>query len=161
MPQTVLEPTERAFLEGARRATLATTSPSGRPRLVPICFAVGASDDRLGRPRLHSPIDEKPKTSPDPTSLGRVRDLLVLPEATILVDRWSEDWDRLGWIRLDCIGDILDPRGPEQDEHAAAVVALRAKYEQYATHHLEERPMLRFTITRVLAWGDLSTAEEA
>ena len=39
---------ERAFLAAARTATLATIAPSGRPRLVPICFVVGA--DAAGGP---------------------------------------------------------------------------------------------------------------
>jgi PPOX class probable F420-dependent enzyme len=144
----------RTFLAMARRATLATTAPSGRPRLVPICFVVG-SDAPDGRLRLDSPIDEKPKSSGDPRALARVRDLLARPEAALLVDRWSEDWSRLGWLRLDVRGTIIEPAGPERVEHAQAVDALRAKYPQYASHRLETRPILRFVVERATAWGDL------
>jgi PPOX class probable F420-dependent enzyme len=145
---------ERAFISTARTATLATIAPTGRPRLVPICFVVGA-DAPDGRPRLYSPIDEKPKRSDDPHDLARVQDLLVLPEATLLVDRWSEDWSQLGWVRLDCRGELLEPEPREREEHAAAIEALRAKYQQYAEHRLENRPVLRLTVDRVVAWGDL------
>ncbi len=150
----ILDPTMRAFVAAARTATLATTTPSGRPRLVPICFVLGA-DDSSGRPRLHSPLDDKPKRSDDPHDLARVRDLLVLPEATLLIDHWSEAWDRLGWIRLETRAELLEPEPHEAAEHDDAVRALRAKYPQYATHRLEDRPILRFTVFRVLAWGSL------
>jgi PPOX class probable F420-dependent enzyme len=149
-----LEGEQRAFVSTARTATLATISPRGRPRLVPICFVV-AGDAPDGRARIYSPLDEKPKASTDPRDLARVQDLLVLPEATLLVDRWSEDWSRLGWIRLDCRAELLEPEPRERDEHAAAVAALREKYPQYAGQRLEDRPVIRLTVDRVVAWGDL------
>jgi PPOX class probable F420-dependent enzyme len=154
MPPAILSPEQHAFVSAARSATLATISPGGRPRLVPICFVVGdeAAD---GRARIYSPLDEKPKRSDDPRDLARVRDLLVLPEATLLVDRWSEDWSRLGWVRLDCRGELLEPERRERDEHAAAVAALRAKYAQYAEQRLEDRPVIRLTVDGIVAWGAL------
>ncbi|HET7703745.1 MAG TPA: TIGR03668 family PPOX class F420-dependent oxidoreductase [Candidatus Limnocylindrales bacterium] len=155
MSDSVLGPRERQFLATARRATLATTKADGGPRLVPICFVVTEADSTDGLPRLHSPLDEKPKRSTDPHDLARVRDLLVLPRATLLVDRWSEDWERLGWLRLEMRAEILEPDAPERAEHEAAVRALRAKYPQYASHRLEDRPMLRFTVLRAVSWGDL------
>lgn len=154
--EPVVSPEERAFFAGARRATLATTDPRGTPRLVPICFVIGETDDRLGRPLLYSPIDEKTKASPDPTRLGRVRDLLVLPEAVLLADRWDEDWSRLGWVRLYGRAEILEPQPHEREEHARAVEALRAKYPQYREHRLESRPIIRVTIDRSRSWGALS-----
>jgi PPOX class probable F420-dependent enzyme len=144
----------RAFLVAARTATLATISPSGRPRLVPICFVVG-EDDAVGRIRIYSPLDDKPKAVADPHRLARVRDVLARPEATLLIDRWSEDWDRLGWLRLDTSADLLEPGQHAGAECAAVIAALRAKYPQYGTHRLEERPILRFTVQRVVAWGVL------
>jgi PPOX class probable F420-dependent enzyme len=151
----ILDETQRGFLSAARSATLATITPSGRPRLVPICFIVG-DDDTVGRPRLYTPLDDKPKRSADPHELARVQDLLVLPEATLLVDRWSEDWSRLAWLRLDARGVLLEPEPHEHEEHAAAVVALRAKYPQYTSHALEGRPIIRLTIERAVSWGDLA-----
>lgn len=149
-----LDSTKRSFLAECRTATLATTSPSRRARLVPICFVVGP-DRPDGRLHIHSPLDDKPKRSSDPHDLARVRDLLARPEATLLVERWSEDWTRLGWIRLEARADLLEPGPPDAPEHAAAVTALRAKYPQYATHRLEDRPMLRFVVERVIGWGSL------
>jgi PPOX class probable F420-dependent enzyme len=158
-PVTMLDDRSRAFLVAARTATLATIAPSGRPRLAPICFVVG-EDDPAGRVRIYSPLDEKPKASADPHHLARVRDVLARPDATLLVDRWSEDWDRLAWLRLETSADLLEPSahgaaGEHEREHADAITGLRAKYPQYAGHRLEERPILRFTVRRVVAWGAL------
>jgi PPOX class probable F420-dependent enzyme len=158
MPTVSLSPQERAFLAGARRAILATTSPEGLPRLVPVCFVLAEAADRQGRPLVYSPIDEKSKRSDDPHELARVRDLLVLPEATLLVDRWDEDWSRLGWLRAYGTGELMEPQPHEAEEHAAAVAALRAKYPQYEQQAIDARPIIRIALNRVLSWGDLSGA---
>jgi len=152
---------ERAFLAQARRAVIATIRPDGEPRLVPVCFVLAPGPDDMGRPILYSPIDEKPKASTDPHRLGRVQDLLVLPAVTLLMDRWSEDWARLAWIRLSGRGVLLEPERREREEHAAAIAALRSKYRQYATHDLEHRPIIRIAIDRVQRWGNLSPDEGA
>ncbi len=151
----ILDPRQRAFLAVARRAVLATTAPDGRPRLVPICYIVG-DDAPDGRPRLYTPLDEKPKRVDDPRDLARVRDLRVRPDVTLLVDRWSEDWSRLAWVRLHGSGDLLEPESQERIEHAVAVLALREKYAEYRGHDLEGRPMIRLTIERAVSWGDLA-----
>ena len=149
-----LSPAERTFLADARTATLATIAPDGHPRLVPICFVAGPVEPGHSS-RIYSPIDEKPKTAADPATLARVRDLLARPRAAILVDHWSEDWSELGWLRLDAEGDLLAP-SPAPDvaaERAIAIERLRAKYPQYAGHHLDDLPLLRFVITAVTDWS--------
>lgn len=151
----VLSPPERAFLAAQRRAILATISPQGAARLVPVCFVLADEDDHLGRPIVYSPIDEKPKASADPRALRRVQDLLVLPDVSLLVDRWDEDWTRLAWLRVYGRGVLLEPQPHEREEHAAAIALLRAKYPQYATHRLEERPIIRMTLDRSRSWGAL------
>jgi PPOX class probable F420-dependent enzyme len=155
MRDSILSPAARRFLGEARRGVLATTDPRGHPRLVPICHVVGEADDPLGRPRLYTPLDEKPKASPDPHALGRVRDLLVLPAAVVLVDRWDEDWAHLGWLRVYGTAEILEPQPREREEHSAVVALLRAKYAQYRVQRLEERPVIRITISEARSWGAL------
>jgi coenzyme F420-0:L-glutamate ligase/coenzyme F420-1:gamma-L-glutamate ligase len=159
MHETILTGPEHAFIAGARRAILATIRPDGEPRLVPVCFVLADEPDDVGRPLIYSPIDEKPKQSADPQRLGRVQDLLVLPSVTLLVDRWSEDWGRLGWVRLSGRGQLLEPEPRERAEHEAAVAALRAKYPQYDAHALEGRPIIRMSIDRVQRWGDVAPEE--
>ena len=135
----------RTFVEAARRATLATIAADGRPRLVPVCFVLAGDVACI-------PIDEKPKDSPDPLRLARVHDIASRPAVTLLVDRWDEDWSRLGWVRLEGRAAIVDATAPD---HAAVVVALRVKYPQYRAHALETRPMIRIAVERVVWWGDL------
>lgn len=144
-----LTPGQRAFLAASRSGALATIDGRGRPRLVPICFAVRGE-------AVYSPLDEKPKRVDDPHALARVHDLRERPAATLLVERWSEDWTELGWLRIDVRGELLEPGGAEHD---AAVAALRAKYPQYATHRLEARPMIRLTVEGARSWGNLAAGD--
>jgi PPOX class probable F420-dependent enzyme len=142
-PQPPLSVEIRALLADARRAVLTTIDArNGRPRSVPVCFVLVGD-------ALYSPLDEKPKASTDPRDLRRVRNLTADARATILVDRWDEDWTRLAFAELACRGRLI---GPDDPDHAAAVMALRAKYPQYATHRLEERPMIRFEVDAATAW---------
>jgi PPOX class probable F420-dependent enzyme len=141
---------ETAFFSTARTATLATIAPDGSPRLVPVCFVL-VSD---GPPVVYTPLDEKPKDVDDVRELARVQDILARPTVGLLVDRWSEDWTKLGWLRVGGRARLIEPDGAP-DEHAAAVEALRAKYLQYATHRLEGRPLIRIEVDRVRGWGDL------
>jgi coenzyme F420-0:L-glutamate ligase/coenzyme F420-1:gamma-L-glutamate ligase len=143
--EPLLSPDQRAFLQSARRAVLATIGTNGQPRLVPICFVVHDA-----QPLLYTPIDDKPKRGGDPLGLARVRDIQADPRVTILVDRWDEDWTRLAWFRIEGRATLLDPGNTA--ENVSAVTALRAKYSQYATHRLEERPLIRIAIERAIGW---------
>src|SRR4249919_30522 len=98
---------QRAFIESARRAVLATIAPDGHPRLVPICFVLAGEP-----PVLYTPIDDKPKRDDDPLALARVRDIAADPRVTILVDRWDEDWTRLAWLRMDGRAALIEPDDP-------------------------------------------------
>ncbi len=128
---------------------LATIAPDGRPRLVPMAFAVADGGD--GPLILYSALDEKPKSVSDTRALARVRDILARPRASVLVDDWSEDWTRLAWLRLDGLATLLDPED-DAAEHATAVRLLRERYPQYATHQLETRPVMRIEVDRVVGW---------
>jgi len=135
----VLTPAERELLVATRRATLATIAPDGAPRPVPVCFVV------IGEV-VWSPLDEKPKAVDDVRSLARVRDIRERPTVALLVDRWSEDWSQLAWLRI-------AGRAALVDSEPAAVAALRTKYPQYADHDLESRPMIRIEIAGVRSWS--------
>ena len=149
MRDPVLSAAERAFTETARRAVLTTIAPDGRPRPVPICFAI---DPR--RPVLYTPLDDKPKTTSDPLRLARVTDILADPRVVVLVDRWDEDWNRLAWVRILGQASLLQPDA-DPGEHADVVATLRARYAQYATHDLETRPIIRIAIEHTTSWGAL------
>lgn len=138
---------ERALLDGVRRAVLATIRPDGTPRLVPIGFI--ARDRKDGALELWSSLDEKPKASDDPRGLARVRDVLARSDVAVLVDRWSEDWSELAWLRLGGTARLVEPADIPPD----VAPALRARYPQYGSHDLEGRPALAIVITAVASWG--------
>lgn len=143
----ILDSSRRDVLANARRAVLATISPNGHPRLVPISFVLDPE-----RPVLYSPLDEKPKRVADLHELARVRDILRDPRVSVLVDTWDEDWSRLAWLRVEGTASLLEPRGGSAAEHRVATASLRSKYPQYATHDLEARPMIRIAIDRATGW---------
>ena len=147
MSNALLDPRELAFLVAARRAILATIDPEGRPRLVPICFVVEA----VAGVRILTPLDDKPKATHDKRALARVRDIAGRPEVSLLVERWDEDWSRLGWLRLGGRASLLEPGDVPHD----IVARLRAKYPQYAHHALDASPMIAIDIERATSWGAL------
>lgn len=146
-----LDARQLAFLVAARRAILATIDPDGRPRPVPICFIVDAADPDPARVRLLTPLDDKPKAVDDKRALARVRDIRARPDVSVLVERWDEDWSRLGWLRVNGRATLVEPADVSPD----AVERLRAKYPQYATHALGSSPMIAIDIERATSWGAL------
>jgi PPOX class probable F420-dependent enzyme len=150
MPSALLDQRELAFLVAARRAILATIDPDGRPRLVPICFIV----DAVSGIRIFTPLDDKPKATDDKRALARVRDIRARPDVSLLVERWDEDWSKLGWLRLNGRATLLEPDDVPPD----AVERLRTKYPQYATHDLESSPMIAIDVERATSWGALDPA---
>ena len=141
----MLTPEQRRFVETGRVGRLATVDPAGAPHVVPVCYALdGAS--------LFITIDEKPKRTDRP--LQRLQNIAANPAAALVVDRYDEDWRRLGWVMLRGPAEIL--RGGA--EHAAAQSLLRARYPQLRAMALEGLPVIAIRIARVTGWGDLSYA---
>lgn len=140
----MFERQERRYLETARIGRLATADAEGCPHVVPVCFAF-ADDD------IVTPIDEKPKDV-SPAALRRSRDVRENPRVALVADHYTEDWARLGWVQVRGAAALVAPGDPA---HAAAVSALREKYDQYADHALEERPVIRLAPGSVRSWGAL------
>ena len=145
-----LGPRHRLLLATARRATLATIAPDGRPRLVPCCIALGTEGGELV---IDTPIDAKPKSTTDPMRLARVLDIRRDARVSLLLDTWDEDWSRLAWVRVDGTARLLIPwAGRDAPIHAEAVAALRERYPQYREHRLETLPIIRVVPTRISGW---------
>lgn len=135
---------ERQYLRATRLGRLATADSAGRPHVVPVCFAVVGAD-------LVTPLDEKPKQA-EPGRLRRVRDIEENPRVAMVCDHWREDWSELGWLQVRGTASLLAAGRPDHNE---AVGALRDKYEQYADHRLEDRPVIRLEVGSVVSWGQL------
>ena len=148
MSPASLTPRQRDFLERARVGRLATADRAGAPHVIPVCYAVAVAAD--GRASLYITVDEKPKRRDIP--LKRVRNILENPQAAFVVDRWSEDWRRLGWVMLRGPAEILEAGA----EHDRAQALLTARYLQYRTMDLAGLPIIALRVARAGDWGDLS-----
>src|ERR1700680_709264 len=82
---------QRRFLEASRVGHLATADAQGAPHLIPVCYAAKGET-------LYITVDEKPKRRDIP--LKRVRNIEDNPKVAFVVDRYDEDWSRLGWVML-------------------------------------------------------------
>lgn len=131
---------EKAFVQSARVAHLATADEKGRPHVIPICFVIDGQ-------RLYSPIDEKPKRT-SPLRLKRIRNIRANPHVAVVIDRYDEDWKRLAYVLIAGRAKIL-LRGAR---HKKAVRLLRRKYPQYRKMRLEERPMVCVACARWKSW---------
>lgn len=126
----------RQLIVAAPVARLGLLDERDLPRVLPVTFAVfeGA---------LWSAIDQKPKRSPQP---ARVRRLRRRPEATLLVDVYHDDWARLAWVELRGRVAVLDVPGASD-----ALEALTAKYEQYRADP-PPGPLLRLSPEGFACW---------
>jgi PPOX class probable F420-dependent enzyme len=141
----MLSDQERRFLAQGRVAHLATADRRAIPHVVPVCFA-------LSQGTLYITIDEKPKRHP--LALKRLRNIAENPVVAVVVDRYDEDWSRLGWVMLRGRAEILT----EGSEHREAQALLRARYPQLQPMQLARYPVIAIRIERTTSWGDLSAA---
>ena len=127
----------RARVAGARVGRLATVTTSGRPHVVPCCFALDGDV-------VVSAVDAKPKST---LALRRLDNLRAHPAASLLVDHYAEDWATLWWVRLDGTGRVVED-GAGRD---AALALLAAKYEQYRRDP-PPGPVVALEVTAWRAW---------
>jgi PPOX class probable F420-dependent enzyme len=137
---------QRRFLAQQRVAHLATADRRAVPHVVPVCFAVAGGT-------LYITIDEKPKQRPA-TALKRLKNIAENPAVAVIVDRYDEDWARLGWVMLRGRAEILR----EGQEHQDAQDLLRSRYPQLAAMQIATYPVIAVRIERTRGWGDLSVA---
>lgn len=143
----MLSPRERQFLATRRVGHLATADRQGAPHVIPVCY--GFTDDTL-----YITIDEKPKGNAD-RPLKRVSNILQNPSVALVVDRYDEDWTRLGWVLVRGQAEILG-HGIEHDQ---AQILLRARYRQLHDMRIAHLPVIAIRVERVTSWGDLSAEE--
>ena len=130
----------RSRFAAAAVARLATVTPSGRPHLVPVTFAVDGD-------RILTAVDHKPKRG---TDLARLRNLRGEPRVCLLADHYEERWETLWWVRADGAARVLG----EEDSaaRAGAIELLAEKYGQY-----RERPptgaVVEVAVERWTGWA--------
>jgi PPOX class probable F420-dependent enzyme len=132
------------FLAEMRIAHLATADCRAIPHVVPVCFAVSGE-------RLYVTIDRKPKRQPAAT-LKRLKNIAENPAVAVVVDRYDEDWARLGWVMLHGRALVL----ADGVEHNDAQALLCSRYPQLAAMQITELPVIAVHIQRVTSWGNLA-----
>jgi PPOX class probable F420-dependent enzyme len=127
-----------ALLEDSRVAHLGLLDDDGRPRVLPVTYA-------LSEGLLVSAVDHKRKRLAG-ERLARVRWLRARPQAALTIDRYDENWTALAWVQAIGRISVIDAaRAP------AAIAALTERYEPYRTQP-PAGPVLALTPERVLWW---------
>jgi PPOX class probable F420-dependent enzyme len=124
----------RRFLAHQRIAHLATADRRAIPHVVPVCFAI------LER-TLYITIDDKPKRVPS-LALKRMRNIAKNPAVAVVIDRYVDDWSRLGWVMLHGHAEILS----EGTEHRNAQALLRSRYPQLGAMEIAMYPVIAVRI---------------
>jgi PPOX class probable F420-dependent enzyme len=120
---------------------LATVSTQGMPHSVPIVFC------ELGG-AIYSPVDGKRKLG---RNLQRFSNIAQNPKATLLLDEYAMDWQRLWWVRIDGIAERYKPDAG----HGRAIAdRLMDKYPQYnePDFMFDTTVFLRLRPDKVAAW---------
>jgi PPOX class probable F420-dependent enzyme len=141
----MLSEPQRRFLAAWRVAPLATADRSGAPHVVPVCFVIAGDS-------AYITVDEKPKRNAA-APLKRIRNIRENPAVAMVVDRYDEDWSRLGWVMLRGRAEILE----SGEEHSHAQALLRSRYPQLGAMRIEPLPVIAIRIERAIGWGNLST----
>ena len=134
----------RRFVASARVGRLSTATPEGLPHVIPVCFELLGDSVYIG-------LDAKPKTV-DVLKLRRVRNIVCNPRAAFIVDRYSDNWSRLGYVLISADASLVN----DCHERANAIDALRRKYDQYRTLLSDEASVIRLRPIRVTSWGDMT-----
>jgi PPOX class probable F420-dependent enzyme len=127
----------------ARVARLATADAGGVPHVVPFVFVLDAGT-------IYWAVDEKPKRS---RAIKRLRNIAANPNVEVVVDRYTERWDRLWWVRA--AGPARVVEGEPEEQRALAL--LMAKYRQYRKHP-PAGPIVAIEVAR-LTWWEGGTAQ--
>jgi PPOX class probable F420-dependent enzyme len=121
---------------------LGTADGQGRPHLVVVTFVVDGDT-------IYTAVDQKPKSS---TDLKRLRNVSENPMVTMLADQYTDDWDKLWWVRADGQAAILaNPR-----QMAAPLRLLAERYWQYRQAP-PTGPVLAVTVERWSGWTGAAT----
>jgi PPOX class probable F420-dependent enzyme len=129
----------RASFARSPVARLATVTPDDAPHLVPVVFAVDPDTEIV-----YTAVDAKPKTT---QRLRRLANIENNPQASLLVDSYSEDWTKLWWVRVDGVATIHHDGARMQTGYGL----LRAKYPQYQSVPLNG-PVIAVAVRRWSSW---------
>jgi PPOX class probable F420-dependent enzyme len=138
----------RARFRAAQHGVLGVNDASAAPLVVPITFAM--VEDAQGGEQVVFAVDHKPKSA---GPLRRIRLLAADPRASVLVEHYDADWERLWWVRVDGVAEVLAAGSADPDlSRARALDALAARYSQYAARR-PEGDLVRIRVQRWTGWA--------
>ena len=94
---------------------------------------------------IYTAVDQKPKSGAD---LKRLRNVAENPRVTMLADVYSDDWDRLWWVRADGQAAVLT----DQRQMTEPLRLLAGRYWQYRDAP-PTGPVLAVTVERWSGWA--------
>jgi PPOX class probable F420-dependent enzyme len=124
-------------------ARLGTSDAGGRPHVVVVTFAVRGDT-------VYTAVDQKPKSG---SNLKRLRNVAENPQVTMLADEYSDDWDKLWWVRADGRAVVLTDRR----QMAEPLRLLANRYWQYREAP-PTGPVLAVTVERWSGWASATSA---
>jgi PPOX class probable F420-dependent enzyme len=133
---------EASFVRAQRVARLATADADGNPHVIPVCYAFDGAC-------FYTPLDEKPKRVAE-SRLRRVRNIVARPEVALVIDRYDDDWSRLGYVLVQGKAVLL---APPETLHAHALALLRERYSQYRAMALEKYSVIAISPEHISSWG--------
>jgi PPOX class probable F420-dependent enzyme len=136
---------EREILLTERVARMATADGSGRPQVVPVCFAYDGHN-------IFTPLDKKPKGVPV-GELRRVKNIRSNPQVSLVVDGYYEDWKRLYYVLIYGLASVIE----SGEEYGNSLLILSQKYPQYKKMRIEGAglPVIKIVPESIVSWGKL------
>ena len=121
---------------------MATADGSGRPHVVPVCFAYDGHN-------IFTPLDKKPKSVPA-GELRRVKNILSNPRVSLVVDGYYEDWKRLYYVLIYGLASVIE----SGEEYRNSLIILSRKYPQYRKMGLKEAglPVIKIVPESIVSW---------
>lgn len=143
----ILAPVIEKLFEKSTVARLATINPDGSPHQVPLVFTWLEGC-------FWSPIDGKPKQG---SQLKRIRNIETNSRGSLIIDKYSNNWNQLWWIRADLDISIISMNDVSlaiHDSATNAVTSLKRKYPQYEHTPVLANPptLLRMQPTSLASW---------
>lgn len=140
-------PTKREirFIQTQKIARMATVDKSGKPLVLPICYAYDGN-------YIYTPIDKKPKRV-SPVQLKRIRNILDNPNVSVVIDRYYEDWTRIAYMIIHGTASVID----SGSEYQESLRILSEKYRQYKRMKLSQLglPVIKIIPNRFISWGKI------
>ena len=132
---------ENRFILNHRVAHLSTVDDHGDPHIVPVVYAFDGE-------RIYTPIDTKPKIK-EKTDLRRVKNIRANSSVTLIIDDYSENWEKLAWLQVRGMADLIY----EGEELQYGINLIEGKYPQYRKDGYKISFLIAISPSRIVSWN--------